>query len=253
MMETFEATESRANTGTGSRREGEKFEHITGALWSGFRQIAEMGGAHVGIVYGGGNKKYARLTVEKRALFVPALKSEPLTDTRLNQFPWLEVEFTVENTIASFPIKSYAPKSGPYADNLYPNIYKGMKTRFDDTVVLVENGVLRKKILLEYKTAKSSDRRQIDGNAHERLSFQIMQYLEVATRYTSCSLMVIANGAFIRYRNKYHVNFHAQSDRLKNFAWFSMGFSCAAGEYENFLESLLAWLFKGRLKDRRSL
>jgi hypothetical protein len=98
---------------------------------------------------------------------------------------------------------------------------------------------------MEYKTAKSSAQRQIDGNAHERLSFQIMQYLEVATRYTKCSLMVMANGAFIRYRNKYHINFHVQADRLTNFSWFSMEHACTASEYARFLSGLLCWLFEG--------
>ena len=77
-----------------------------------------------------------------------------------------------------------------------------------------------------------------------------MQYLEVATRYTRCSLQVMANGAFIRYRNKYHVNFHVQAERLRNFAWFDMGYACTAEEYERFLAGLLSWLFDG--KDRRA-
>ncbi len=124
-------------------------------------------------------------------------------------------------------------------------MYAGMSTGFDDTIVLVEAGVLREKILLEYKTAKSSKGGQIDGNAHERLSFQIMQYLEAATRYTKCSFVVFANGAFVRYKNKYHVNFHVQADRLSNFAWFSMEHACTSNEYARFLASLLSWLFEG--------
>lgn len=120
-----------------------------------------------------------------------------------------------------------------------------LSTSFDDTVVMVEAGVLREKLLLEYKTAKSSKGRQIDGNAHERLSFQVMQYLEAATRYTKCSFVVIANGAFIRYKNKYHVNFRVQADRLRNFAWFSMEHVCSAREYERLLGGLLVWLLEG--------
>jgi hypothetical protein len=159
--------------------------------------------------------------------------------------------------IAAFPtegeaIQRYAPDSGPFAGPDYPNIYSGMTTRFDDTVVLEEGGILREKLLMEYKTAKSSAGRQIDGNAHERLSFQIMQYLEVATRYTKCSLTVLANGAFIRYRNKYHVNFHVQADRLANFAWFSMEHACTASEYSQFLSGLLSWLFEGRQREQGS-
>ena len=116
-------------------------------------------------------------------------------------------------------------------------------------MLLIEGGVLREKILLEYKTAKSTRGTSIDGNAHERLSFQIMQYLEAATRYTRCSLTVLANGAFVRYRNKYHVNFHVQADRLSNFAWFSMDYACTAAGYDRFVSGLLAWLTDGTPRD----
>jgi hypothetical protein len=78
-----------------------------------------------------------------------------------------------------------------------------------------------------------------------------MQYLEVATRYTKCSFMVMANGAFIRYRNKYHVNFHVQADRLSNFAWFSMEHACTATEYTRFLSGMLSWLFEGTPRTTR--
>ena len=94
-------------------------------------------------------------------------------------------------------------------------MYAGLSTGFDDTIVLEQDGVLFEKILLEYKTAKPKHGKKVtprvDANAHERLTFQTMQYLEAATRYPACSLMVIANGAFSRYRNKYHVQFHVPS------------------------------------------
>ena len=73
----------------------------------------------------------------------------------------------------------------------------------------------------------------------------MMQYLEVATQYTKCSLVVIANGAFARYKNKYHVSFHTQADRLSNFAWFKMDFLCTVLEYARFINSLLAWVEGG--------
>jgi hypothetical protein len=159
--------------------------------------------------------------------------------------------FPVSELVAKYPteteaIRRYAPEAGPFAGTQYPSIYSGLMTKFDDTVVLEQDGLLREKLLLEYKTAKSSSRRQIDGNAHERLSFQVMQYLEVATRYTKCSLVVIANGAFVRYRNKYHVSFHVQADRLANFAWFSMEHACSVPEYRRLMSGLLSWLFEGR-------
>lgn len=249
-MELFEASESVANTGTGSRREGEGYERLVGELWESVRRHATDRGATCTFVAGVGNRRWARLAVGNRALYLPNNPHAPLSDPGAQPSRWLEVVFPVTELVASFPseaeaIQRYAPGTGPYSGPQYPGIYSGLTTKFDDTLVLEEAGVLREKILMEYKTAKSSAGRQIDGNAHERLSFQIMQYLEVATRYTKCSLMVMANGAFIRYRNKYHVNFHVQADRLTNFAWFSMEHACTATEYTRFLSGLLCWLFEG--------
>lgn len=163
--------------------------------------------------------------------------------------------FSVSDLIAAFPteaeaVSRYAPDTGPFAGSNYPGIYSGLATKFDDTVILEQGGILREKLLLEYKTAKSSGQRQIDGNAHERLSFQVMRYLEVATRYTRCSLVVMANGAFVRYRNKYHVSFHVQADRLANFSWFSMEHACTVSEYTRLLSGLLSWLFEDRRAGR---
>ncbi|MBP6964360.1 MAG: hypothetical protein KBC96_08145 [Armatimonadetes bacterium] len=246
-MDRYEASESVANTGTGARREGEGFEHLVAELWVAFREAAQSNGAALTIVASEGRRRYARLTSDGRSLFVPASHSDEPT---CRQLRWLEVAFGVPTLIDSYPgtgeaISRYAPSAGPFAGTDYPKMYGGLTTRFDDTVVLVANGVLHEKILLEYKTAKSSRGVQIDGNAHERLSFQIMQYLEVATRYTRCSFVVIANGAFARYRNKYHPNFHIQAERLRNFSWFSMEHTSAATEYFQFIEGLWSWLFDG--------
>jgi len=138
-------------------------------------------------------------------------------------------------------------------------MYEGMRTDFDDTIILEESGTLIEKFLIEYKTAKTSNRKlaktskqpKIDGNVHERLTFQMMQYLEAATRYTKCSFAVITNGAFIRYRNKYHVNFHIQADRLSCFRWFSMRYMSSAQKYLDFAQSLMIWLFTGRFPTTR--
>lgn len=249
-MEDFEASESVPNTGTGARREGEGFEKLIASLWLAFQNEAKMIGAQALVVPGVGNRRYAKLTAGGRSIFIPTSASDGITDSHPDQHRWLDVVFGVSDLVAAYPteaevVQRYAPQTGPYAGPKYPTIYQGLKTKFDDTVVLVDGGVLREKIMLEYKTAKSSAGRQIDGNAHERLSFQIMQYLEVATRYTKCSLMVMTNGAFVRYRNKYHVNFHIQADRLANFGWFSMEHACTVTEYTRFLNGLLRWLFDG--------
>lgn len=254
-MEAFEASQSVSHTGTGSRREGEDFEKLIGRLWGAVRSAGEDRGAKVVVVPGVGKRRYAGLSAGPRSLFVPA---NDATITRGAAPPrWLEVDFTVNDLVAEFPgkadaIRDYAPKDGPYAGENYPTIYDRLKTRFDDTVVLLDGGNLVEKVLLEYKTAKSSKGRQIDGNAHERLSFQILQYLEVATRYTNCSLMVMANGAFVRYRNKYHVSFHMQAERLKLFPWFSMDHACTRPEYGRFLSGLFGWLFEGTTRAKGS-
>jgi hypothetical protein len=161
---------------------------------------------------------------------------------------WLETSFSADSIFASFAsanpdaVSTYPPEIGPYAHGNYPQMFSGLTTKFDDTVVLIENGTLKEKILLEYKSAKSSEGRQIDGNAHERLSFQMLQYLEIATRYTRCTFSVLANGAFAKYRNKYHVNFHMQADRMRNFAWFNMEHACTPGEFGRIEARLRDWL-----------
>lgn len=258
-MEEFEASASVANTGTGSRREGDDFERLIAGLWAAFQRLATTSGATTVVVPAAGSRRYAGLTVGPRCLFVPTstLRLSATDGAGAFDSRWLEVVFGVSDLVAAFPseaeaVQRYAPQTGRYAGRAYPTIYNGLTTRFDDTLVLVDSGVLREKILLEYKTAKSSEGRQIDGNAHERLSFQIMQYLEVATRFTRCSLVVMANGAFVRYRNKYHVNFHVQADRLKNFSWFSMQHACTSLEYVRFLEGLLSWLFNGAPREQGS-
>ncbi|MBM4013185.1 MAG: hypothetical protein FJ286_17805 [Planctomycetes bacterium] len=249
-MEDFEASGSVANTGTGARREGEDFEKLIAHVWNRFHATAEGGGAAAEIVSGVGSRRYVKLSYAGRAAFVPTSAHVAHDATPQEPHRWLEVVFGVSDLVQAYPgepdaVARYAPEHGAFAAGAYPSIYRGLTTKFDDTVVLVDGGVLREKILLEYKTAKSTKGRQIDGNAHERLSFQIMQYLEVATRYTKCSMVVLANGAFVRYRNKYHVNFHVQADRLRNFEWFSMEHACTAQEFARFFDGLLMWLFEG--------
>lgn len=245
-VERFEASPSRTGTPTGTRVDGQNFENDILAMWTEFGRSACDKGAKREVIEAG-KRFYARLRCNDRDLWIPSFRETPSIDCETR---WLEVAFRAEDLVSEYPgtsdaIDRYAPSSGPFVDERYPCMYKKLKTTFDDTVLLTENGVLIEKILLEYKTAKSTNNQQIDGNAHERLSFQIMQYLEAATRYTRCSLVVIANGAYIKYRNKYHVNFNVQADRLKNFSWFKMEFACTSAEYARFLESLLAWLFNG--------
>ncbi|MDQ7012883.1 MAG: hypothetical protein Q9O74_03180 [Planctomycetota bacterium] len=204
LMERFEASASRANIGTGARREGGKFEVLVGTLWTQVAALCVDAGAQQSEVRGPGTRWFHRLCVDDRELLLPlgrrpGMRNEPASR-------WLETDFGVTDLVAAFPgteesIARYAPPTGPFAGEEYPAMFEGLSTRFDDTIVLVQAGVLREKILLEYKTAKSSNGRQVDANVHERLSFQMMQYLEAATKYTRCSFVVLSNGAFARYRN----------------------------------------------------
>ncbi len=255
-MEVFEATATVANTGTGARREGDEFEGLVAAMWDAFTELCRGAGASASAPARHSSRTYTALRVGTRSLYLPSTRQRARQSVDPTMSRWLDINFQVSDLVASFPseaeaIARYAPRAGPFAGDAYPRIYHGLTTGFDDTIILVDDGVLREKILLEYKTAKSSRGRQIDGNAHERLSFQVMQYLEVATRYTRCSLVVSANGAFVRYRNKYHVNFHIQADRLANFAWFAMEHACTVSEYRRFLEGLIDWLFDGQDRARR--
>jgi hypothetical protein len=256
-MEAFEASESVANTGTGARREGAKFELLASELWRAMARLAAESGATATELPGAGTRWYSELGVQDRKLLLPLGRKKAKKPKNSVPPRWVESDFGVTELVQSYPGLSeattrYAPTTGPFAKSKYPDMFRGLSTEFDDSIVLVEAGVLREKVLLEYKTAKSSEGVQVDANVHERLSFQMMQYLEVATRYTKCSLMVMANGAFIRYRNKYHVNFHVQADRLTNFAWFSMEHACTATEYTRFLSGLLSWLFEGAPRTTRS-
>lgn len=250
-MEAFEASESVANTGTGARREGAKFELLLAGLWREVVHLCGAAGASSTELNGDGSRWYCRLRVEERELILPLGRREE----RGPATRWLETHFDVTQLVTAYPgmgeaVARYAPSTGPFAAARYPGMFDGLSTRFDDTIVLVKGDILQEKILLEYKTAKSSKGVQIDANVHERLSFQMMQYLEAATRYPRCSLVVFANGAFVRYRNKYHVNFHVQADRLANFRWFSMEHACTASEYTKFVEGLIGWLFCGRDREQ---
>ena len=253
-MDDFEAGESQPNTGTGSRREGAGFERLVGEYWEQVRRAAVAGGAACDFATETGRREWAALSVGGRVLYLPHNPAAPSPPQTHQQPSWFEVAFDVADFVAAYPgtanaISRYAPPSGPYAGDSYPEMYAGLSTGFDDTIVLEQDGVLFEKILLEYKTAKPKHGKKVtprvDANAHERLTFQTMQYLEAATRYPACSLMVIANGAFSRYRNKYHVQFHVQADRLRAFKWFQMEHLSNAAEYERAADGLLNWLRTG--------
>lgn len=244
-MFEFEAAGSRANTGAGGRQEGAGFEKLVRRWWDAVSEDLVQSGA-LPTVFDQSGKRWVRLSHPSgRAIILPA-PTAPAPAASGHEVRWLETHYKTESLVEAFGqpdlVAGYAPEIGPFSGSNYSQIYRGLETQFDDTIVLEDNGILREKILLEYKSAKSTAGTQIDGNAHERLSFQMMQYLEIATRYTKCSFIVLANGAFVRYRNKYHVNFHMQADRLRNFAWFNMDHACTPAEFARLHTRLRNWL-----------
>lgn len=166
---------------------------------------------------------------------------------------WMQKKFVVshliENHLGEGPY-SFAPptsKDSPlyYGDN-YPSLYSGKTTNFDWAMALSLNGMLIEKMLFEYKSAKSSRGETVDGNAHERLAFQTLQYLEVASQVSSCSLNVIMSSAFAKYKNKYHPSFNQQSIRLGDaFLWFKMRMFTCHSEYAALFAMLSGFLIDG--------
>lgn len=251
-IENFEATPTVPKTGTGARQEGRQFEDLINELWDGFATwLAEKTNADLSLTRTSTNEKYWLVEKNNRILVIPAKKlhrhvhqTTRKEETRIEE--WLAKTFSVSDLVERYPgvevLKTFAPPYGRFANEKYPKIYEGLTTRFDDTILLIDQKILHKKILFEYKTGKSSDQNKLDGNAHERLTFQMMQYLEVATKFPQCDFIVIANAAFVRYKNKYHANFRIQAERLKAFRWFFMDYLCFKQEYKKFLNVLVNWI-----------
>jgi hypothetical protein len=245
-LEDFEASESVAETGTGARREGEAFESLVAEMWKHFAALCKTNGANLKCVQDGFGTRFYMISKNQKVMLVPGGDTAHEENSPYDK-TWTRLNFKAEELIGKYPgaaeaQERYAPTSGPFSGNNYSQIYTGSSTKFDGTLVMINNGVMTHKVLLEYKTAKSSRGARIDGNAHERLTFQVMQYLEIATLYTRCSMTVLSNGALVRYKNKYHTNFHVQADRLKCFSWFNMNHMSTRHEFADYLAELLKWL-----------
>lgn len=130
-------------------------------------------------------------------------------------------------------------------------MYEKKTTKFDFTIVCESKGVLQEKLLFEYKSAKSSKGISVDGNAHERLSFQTLQYLEVASMIPNTSFNILASSAFSKYENKYHVSFNQQGVRLGDaFRHFVMRVAACESEYGLFFGMLVRFLLSGEALPR---
>lgn len=160
---------------------------------------------------------------------------------------WLRRTYKVEEwynqKISEFESKGWIPREGKFAGRSYPDIHKGLSIEFDGTILFIESGELRCKVLLECKSAKSSNKNQIDGNAHERFAYQNLEYLELAALYPRTQLLLLTNDAFVRYRNKYHTGFGVHGIRLANaFAWYDFDMVSTTSQYIRLFERWHEWL-----------
>ncbi|MFQ3610708.1 MAG: hypothetical protein SNJ72_04345 [Fimbriimonadales bacterium] len=130
-----------------------------------------------------------------------------------------------------------------YYDTNYKQIYSEFSTAFDGTILLMKDSELYKKYLIECKSAKSSDKNKIDGNAHERFAYQTLEYLEICHLNPKTAFILMANEAFVKYRNKYHIGFCVHTLRLSSkFPNFSLDIICTRSQYYCFFKSILDWM-----------
>jgi hypothetical protein len=135
------------------------------------------------------------------------------------------------------------PERIPFAETAYKQIYQGLKTNFDGLILFVEGNELLSKNLVEIKSAKSSKRKRIDGNAHERFSYQNLDYVEISAIYPKTELLLLTNDAYVRYINKYHTGFAVHAIRLSQaFWWYKFSMVSSAGQYFRLFEGWIDWL-----------
>lgn len=165
---------------------------------------------------------------------------------------WGRRVFAVTDLVDGAQVARFAPPTAEDSPQFfgarYPGMFGGAKTAFDFNVVCERSGVFLDKMLFEYKAGKSTNGARLDGNVHERLGYQSLQYLEVALRHPNTSFNVIASSAFARYRNKYHVTFNQQAERLgETYSFFRMRFVACESEYLRFFAMLTRFVRDGEL------
>lgn len=239
----FTAGESLPNTGAGTRREGQAFECWGRDVWDELRLHWVSSGVRAKYVAWPGRKRsWARLARGGRAIYLP---SGPLDLVHTTQGKEQLSRRIYQDSIVQNAIKD-GIVCGEARTLTNALTHAGRYTELDDLIVLENEGALVDRIFVEYKSAKrNGSRNAVDGNAHERLSFQMMQCLEVALTGEPCALVVLCNGVFVDYANKYHSSFRIQAGRLRRFAGFRMQHVCSEDEYADLLERLDGWLVRG--------
>lgn len=178
---------------------------------------------------------------------LPRLSIKPTNAPVVLNESWLKREFYVDEwyngRLLEIEEKGWVPEEGLYSGEKYANIHKGLSIEFDGTILFIESGVLRRKVLLECKSAKSSNGLKLDANVHERFSYQSLEYLELATLYPQTQLLLMTNDAFVRYKNKYHTGFGVHSLRLGNaFSWYNFDMVSTTSQYVRLFKSWRDWL-----------
>jgi hypothetical protein len=144
-----------------------------------------------------------------------------------------------------------------YRGENYRKIYlekrgeKSKITKFDGAILKLvspplsglEKACLDKKILVEIKSAKIKSDGSIDGNVHERFSFQNMEYLEIASLYPKTQLLLLTNDVFLRSRNKYYTAFGVHAIRLMNaFCFYEFDMVSTSEQYVRLFKKWEKWL-----------
>lgn len=263
VIATYSGGPSLAGVPAGSRAEGTEFEAAVKEAWTTFAREVHRTIGDVFVVTPRRSGQLPALKIASRygpwaiywdyssdiAAFADGQISEDVPPA------WLERRFLVSDLVEAQlgpgPYLFAPPTetdSSRFHGDAYPNLFTGRTTNFDFSGALVADGTLREKLLFEYKYAKSSNQDSIDGNAHERLGFQVLQYVEIALRYPSCSLNVIAAQAFSEYRNKYHPAFNQQAVRLnETFQQVQFRFAACRSDYIALFDCFAYFLLDGGL------
>lgn len=265
----YEGEGSRAGEPAGSSERGREFEKIVASGFSKVIKHIAQQNSFVTTAGRIGNNTVVKVSHRDKVILVAFAGRE--TERRLVQglqvetplllgvdperlSEWIRMSYDVEvwtnPRLPQLNEKGWVPKSNKritYAGNRYRELYTGLTTSFDATIVYLvkqeERFSLHKKCLVECKSAKSSVGERVDGNAHERFSFQNLEYLEIATLYPRCELLLLTNDAYVRYRNKYHSGFGIHALRLSNaFSWYHFKIVTTTEQYLQLFRSWEEWL-----------
>ncbi len=217
-LNTFEAPETQTGVPAGGVREYVHFHVLAKAFLSELadKLAGEYGGS---LPAGSGDMHWRKIVNGRRVCYVPC--APPPFNVVVAGIPrWLSWKASER------PQFSSVDESGAWEGAF----------RFKGVIGLIEEGCPPVRILTEYVTGKSSEGEKMDGNAHERLSYKVLQYLDAMHNgdpQEGCELFVFGNGAFTKYTNRFYP---ATQRHLELLAGAFSGFRVVwAVEVEDFL------------------